>query len=60
MTLLPIEALHALLDRLGAGLDVEGVLGDLLGDTRHFRRAQRKYVLVASEEVDEITFLFGV
>jgi hypothetical protein len=32
MALLLVEEAHALLDRLGAGLDVEGVLGDLLGD----------------------------
>jgi hypothetical protein len=58
--LLLIEAPQALLDRLQAGLDVEGVLSDLLGYTRHFYRTPCKYVLVASEEVEELTFLFGV
>jgi hypothetical protein len=28
-----VEATHALFDQLGIGLDVDGVLGDLLGDT---------------------------
>jgi hypothetical protein len=32
LELLLIEALHTLLDRLGVGLDVEGVLDNLLGD----------------------------
>jgi hypothetical protein len=57
--LLLIEALQALLDHLGAELDVEGVLGDLLG-ARHFCRTPRKHALVAPEEVDELSFLFGV
>jgi hypothetical protein len=48
-----------LLDRLGAGLDVEGVLGNLPGDTRYFYQTLRKYVFVASEEVNEFAFLFG-
>jgi hypothetical protein len=36
------------------------VLGDLLGDAWHFYQIPPKYVLVASEEDDELTFLFGV
>jgi hypothetical protein len=36
------------------------VLRDFLGDARHFYWAPCKYVLVASEEVDELTFLFMV
>jgi hypothetical protein len=60
MALLLIEAPHALLDRLGAGLEVEGVLGDLLGDARHLCQTPRKHVLVASEEVHDFTFLFRV
>jgi hypothetical protein len=36
-------------------LNVEGVLRDFLGDARHFYWAPCKYVLVASEEVDELT-----
>jgi hypothetical protein len=35
------------------------VLGDLLGDTRHFYRSPCKHVFVASEKVDELAFLFG-
>jgi hypothetical protein len=41
-------------------LDIEGVLGDLPGDTRHFCQTPHKYVLVVSEDVDELTFLFRV
>jgi hypothetical protein len=33
LTLLLVEAPQALLDQLGVGIDVEGVLGDLSGDT---------------------------
>jgi hypothetical protein len=36
------------------------VLSDFLGDAWHFYRAPFKHVLVPSEEVDEITFLFRV
>jgi hypothetical protein len=41
-------------------LNVEGVLGDLLGDARHFCRTPHKYFFVVLEEVNELTFLFGV
>jgi hypothetical protein len=58
--LLLIEALHALVDRIGAGLDVEGVLDDLPRDALHLCRTPHKCVLVASEEVDELAFQFGV
>jgi hypothetical protein len=60
LTLLLIEALQALLDRLGAELDVEGVLGDLPGDTRHIYRTPHIYVVVALKKVNELAFLFGV
>jgi hypothetical protein len=40
------------LDWLGVVLDVEGVLSDLPGDTRHFYRTPHKYAFIASEEVD--------
>jgi hypothetical protein len=60
MALLLIEALQALLGRLGLGLDVEGVLGDHPGDDRHPCRTPRKHVHVASKEVDELVFLFRV
>jgi hypothetical protein len=58
--LLLIEGPTALLDWLRVGLNVEGVLRDLLRDAQHFCRAPQKYVLVASEEVDKLPFLFGV
>jgi hypothetical protein len=35
------------------------VLRDLPRDAQNFCRSPRKHVLVASEEVDELTFLFG-
>jgi hypothetical protein len=60
MVLLLVEAPQALLDRLGAGLDVEGVFGNFPRDTRYFYWTLRKYVFVASEEVNEHAFLFGV
>jgi hypothetical protein len=50
---------QALLAQLRAGLDVEGVLDDLQGDARHFCRIPQKNVLIALEEVDKLTFLFG-
>jgi hypothetical protein len=54
-----IEATWTLLDRLGPGLDVKGVLGKLLEDARHFYRSPHKNVLVVLEEVDELAILFG-
>jgi hypothetical protein len=51
---------HALLGRPQTEFDVEGVLGDFPGDTWNFYRTPRKHVLIASEEVNELTFLFGV
>jgi hypothetical protein len=57
--LLLIEAAHALFDWLGPELDVEGLLDDLLGDAWHFSRSPHKHILVVSEEVDELDFLFG-
>jgi hypothetical protein len=41
-------------------LDIEGVLSDFPRDAGHIWRAPCKYVLVASEEVVELAFLFGV
>jgi hypothetical protein len=49
---------QALLEGLGTGLDVEGMLGDLPRDARHFYRSPHKNILVALEEVDNLTFLF--
>jgi hypothetical protein len=50
----------ALHDQPRAGLNVEGVLSDLLRDAQQFYRTPCKYVLVASEEVDELAFQFGI
>jgi hypothetical protein len=36
------------------------VLSDFSGDAWHFCRAPCKHVLVASGEVDELAFLFGI
>jgi hypothetical protein len=55
-----VEVSQALLDWLRTGLDVEGLLSDIPGDTRHFGWAPCKHVSIALEEVDEIAFLFGV
>jgi hypothetical protein len=55
-----VKASHALLDRPRTGFNVEGVLGDFPGDAWHLYRAPRKYILVASEEIGEHTFLFRV
>jgi hypothetical protein len=54
-----IEATQALLDRLRLGLYVLGMLGDLMGDARHFFRSPHKNIFVALEEIDELVFLFG-
>jgi hypothetical protein len=58
--LLLVKASHALLDRSRTGFDVEGVLGDFSGDFEHFCRAPHKYILIASEEIGELAFLFRV
>ena len=55
-----VEALQALLHRLGVGLDVKGVLGDLPRYARHVRGAPREDIGVGAEEVDEHHFLFAV
>jgi hypothetical protein len=36
------------------------MLSDLLGDPQYLCWTPCKYVLIASEEVDELAFLFGV
>jgi hypothetical protein len=49
---------HALFNQLGPRLDVEGVLGDVLGDAQHVYQSPCKIVFIASEEVNELAFLF--
>ena len=56
--LLLIESAQAQL--LGAGSDVQGVLGDFPLYAGHVRGTPRKYVGVCAEKVDEHCFLFGV
>jgi len=58
--LLLIESEQALLHGLGAGSDVQGVLGDFPRYARHVRGTPRKYVGMCTEKVDEHCFLFGV
>jgi hypothetical protein len=55
--LLLIQAVQALLHWLGAGLDVEGVLGDLPEDARHVSWSPHKDIFIAPEELDELAFL---
>jgi hypothetical protein len=55
-----VKTSHALRQWSRNTLDVEGVLHDFLENTWHFCWAPQKYVLVASEEVDKLAFLFGV
>ena len=50
--------MQALLHRLGAWMDFQGMLGDLPRNAWHIRGFPRKDVFVAVEEVDERTFLF--
>jgi len=59
-TLLLIESVQALLHGLGAGSDVQGVLGDFPRYAWHVRGTPRKHVGVYAEKVDEHCFLFGV
>ena len=54
-----VEAAKSLLDRPGAGFDVQGVLGDHPWDARHVRGFPHKHIEVRAEEVDERVFLFG-
>ena len=55
-----VEAMQALLRRLGVGSVVKGVLGDLPRYARHVRGAPRKDVCFGAENVDEHHFLFAV
>ena len=55
-----VEASQALLQRLGVGSDIKGVLGDLPRYARHVRRAPCKDVCISAEKVNEHHFLFAV
>jgi len=59
-TLHLIESAQALLRGLGAGSDVQGVLGDVPQYAWHVRGTPRKHIGVCTEKVDEHCFLFGV
>ena len=54
-----VEATQALLHRLGARPDLQGVLDDFSQNAWHVRGSPRKDVSIDTEEVDERTFLFG-
>ena len=56
--LLLVEATQALLHRLGAQPDPQGMLSDFPRNAWHIRGFPRKDVFVVTEEVDERTFLF--
>ena len=58
--LLLIESAQALLHGLGAGFDVQGVLGDFPRYAWHVRGTPCKHVGIRTEKVDEHSFLFGV
>ena len=51
--------MQALLHRLGAWVDFQGMLGDLPQDGWHIQGFPCKDVFVVVEEVDERAFLFG-
>ena len=54
-----VEATRALLHRLGAWSDLQGMLGDFSQNAQHVQGFICKDVSVDAEEVDERTFLFG-
>ena len=58
--LLLVESAQALLHRLGAGSDVQGVLSDFPWYARHVRGTPCKNVGICTEKVDEHYFLFVV
>ena len=55
-----VEASQALLHRLGVGLDVKGVLGDLPRYAWHVRGAPREDACIGAEKVDEHHLLFVI
>ena len=55
-----VESAQALLYGLGAGSDVQGVLGDFPWYARHVRGTPRKYDGICAEKVDEHYFLFAL
>jgi hypothetical protein len=60
LALLFVEAGQALLHRFGAGLDLQGMLGNFLGYARHIRGTPHEYVDIHVEKVDEHCFLFRI
>ena len=56
---LRIKATQALLHRLGAWSDLQGVLSDFSRNAWHVRRFPRKDVSVGAEDADECAILFG-
>jgi hypothetical protein len=60
LALLLVEAAQALLHRLGAGSDLQGVLGHFPGYAQHIRGTPCEYVKIHTEKVDEHCFLFWI
>ena len=58
--LLLIESAQTLLHRLGAGLVVQGVLGDFPRYAWHVRGTPCKHIGVCTKKVNKCCFLFGV
>jgi hypothetical protein len=55
-----VELVQVLSHWSRAGVDVQGVLGDLPRYAWHVRGTPRKYLVIHTEELDEYFFLFGV
>ena len=55
-----VESARALLHWSRAGLDVQGVLGDLPWYAWHIRGTPREYIGIRTEKVDEHGFLFAI
>ena len=58
--LLLVESAQALLQRSGAGLNVQGMLGDLPRYAQHVRGTPCEHIGIRAEKVDEHGFLFAI
>ena len=54
-----VEVMQALLHRLGAWPNLQGMLGDFSQNAWHVQGSPHKDVSVGTEEVNEQAFLFG-
>ena len=59
-TLFLVESVQALLHRSRAGLDVQGVLGDLPQYAQHVQGTPREHIGIRAKKVDKHSFLFDV